>query len=810
MPAIQISSASTQTTADGTSDGYIQVSTNAPFFYPGARGSITSADGLTSANTVIVDLVSTNLIGLRIVGTGDAPSYGHSDMSGFLTGSTFRMYAQVVAVASDVVDRVKSTDGSVTLFPASGIGTVDMKAQGGGGGGSPTGPASGDLGSTYPGPTVVAIHSTGAGAGKLTIGSIADGQAIKRSGATLIGYTPTDSDEHVKVSGTDTTAGYLADKLDQGNGLSFVVQNPGGNESILASVQAADSTITVGAGGVAVGTLVIGNVPNSLITYAKIQNVAGLSVFGNAGTSSGAGADITAGTDGFVLRRSGTTLGFGLIITANIADANVTYAKIQNVGALAVFGRSANTNGVGADISATANSGAVLRENGSGTLGFGTVGTAGLTDANVTYAKIQNVAALSVFGRSASASGVGADISATAASGAVLRESGNTISFGTITTAGIGNSQITYAKIQNVAALSVFGNATNASAVGADITASADGQVLLRSGTTLAFGKVAAGGLGIVTTKGDFLGYDTAPNRIPVGADTFVLTADSSQPLGVKWAAGGGGANAAGTYIVQTSTNAPVNAQILASLTTGFAKITTTTGVVSTVAGIAGTDMTGFTNLNIPVANVSGQLISSGVTFSAGNLTYSAGAFTLIGQGGTSPTLQLSTSSGSILSFSSNKITLDGTNVTTLSALGSVRFQSSITKASASGLTWDGIDNQAGNLVLTGATSITTATGVNSVVVRQSNITAASALTISFASSLYVAGPPIAGGAGPVTITKNYSFWIDSGLPRIDSTSANGSVATVLGSLGPTGSNTTVQEWLTMDINGTTRFIPCF
>jgi hypothetical protein len=40
---------------------------------------------------------------------------------------------------------------------------------------------------------------------------------------------------------------------------------------------------------------------------------------------------------------------------------------------------------------------------------------------------------------------------------------------------------------------------------------------------------------------------------------------------------------------------------------------------------------------------------------------------------------------------------------------------------------------------------------------------------------------------------------------------ANGAVATVLGSLGPTGSHTTVQTWLTfVDSGGTTRYVPCF
>jgi hypothetical protein len=40
-----------------------------------------------------------------------------------------------------------------------------------------------------------------------------------------------------------------------------------------------------------------------------------------------------------------------------------------------------------------------------------------------------------------------------------------------------------------------------------------------------------------LTTKGDLLGFDTAVARIPVGTNNFVLTADSSQALGLKWAA---------------------------------------------------------------------------------------------------------------------------------------------------------------------------------------------------------------------------------------------------------------------------------
>jgi len=47
----------------------------------------------------------------------------------------------------------------------------------------------------------------------------------------------------------------------------------------------------------------------------------------------------------------------------------------------------------------------------------------------------------------------------------------------------------------------------------------------------------AGAGIDTLTTKGDLLGYSTTGARIPVGTNTHVLTADSTQALGLKWAA---------------------------------------------------------------------------------------------------------------------------------------------------------------------------------------------------------------------------------------------------------------------------------
>jgi hypothetical protein len=40
-----------------------------------------------------------------------------------------------------------------------------------------------------------------------------------------------------------------------------------------------------------------------------------------------------------------------------------------------------------------------------------------------------------------------------------------------------------------------------------------------------------------LTTKGDLFGFDTADARIPIGTNGHILTADSTQSLGLKWAA---------------------------------------------------------------------------------------------------------------------------------------------------------------------------------------------------------------------------------------------------------------------------------
>lgn len=160
-------------------------------------------------------------------------------------------------------------------------------------------------------------------------------------------------------------------------------------------------------------------VPAGTIYYVTDENVTerstgaaweDISDAGSAAIADGDKGDITVSASG---------------ATWTVDNDVVSDAKLRNSGALSVIGRSANSTGDPADISASAASGAVLRESGS-TLGFGTVASAGIADAAITYAKIQDISAASkLLGRgSAGGSGDTEEISL----GSGLSMSGTTLS----------------------------------------------------------------------------------------------------------------------------------------------------------------------------------------------------------------------------------------------------------------------------------------------------------------------------------------------------------------------------------------------
>ena len=75
-----------------------------------------------------------------------------------------------------------------------------------------------------------------------------------------------------------------------------------------------------------------GEIADNAVTNAKLRDSGALSVIGRAANTLGDPADISAGTDGHVLRRSGTTLGFGTLTGISLASGAVTAGKIAAGG----------------------------------------------------------------------------------------------------------------------------------------------------------------------------------------------------------------------------------------------------------------------------------------------------------------------------------------------------------------------------------------------------------------------------------------------------------------------------------------------
>ncbi|MFZ9937725.1 MAG: phage tail protein, partial [Luteolibacter sp.] len=120
--------------------------------------------------------------------------------------------------------------------------------------------------------------------------------------------------------GTDavltTNLGSLAvttDKIANGNVTTAKIA-----DSNVTTAKIADSNVTT-----------VKIAPNA-VDNTKLRDSTGLSVIGRTDSTTGDPADIVAGTDGQVLRRSGTSVGFGTVGTDGIADNAVTTAKILN------------------------------------------------------------------------------------------------------------------------------------------------------------------------------------------------------------------------------------------------------------------------------------------------------------------------------------------------------------------------------------------------------------------------------------------------------------------------------------------------
>lgn len=109
------------------------------------------------------------------------------------------------------------------------------------------------------------------------------------------------------------------------------------------------------------------------VTNSKIRQSAGLSVIGNSTNAMADVADITAASDAQVLRRSGTAIGFGAIdlSSTNAVSNRLAYANLTQGSALSVLGVTGSATADVASILASSDT-TVLRRSGT-SVGFGTI-----------------------------------------------------------------------------------------------------------------------------------------------------------------------------------------------------------------------------------------------------------------------------------------------------------------------------------------------------------------------------------------------------------------------------------------------------
>ncbi|WP_346984999.1 hypothetical protein [Chryseobacterium sp. POE27] len=231
----------------------------------------------------------------------------------------------------------------------------------------------------------------------------------------LIVYASTADSAPAGATASITAPGYYYfdgsawQKIATGNTLNTSLAS--GN--ILVGSASNVATAVIPTGDVAISNAGITSIGAGKVTNGHLASAAALTVKGNATNAAASPTDIAAGTDGYVLRRSGTSLGFGTVATAGIADGAVTTAKIAadaitstqiatgtvtnadlaSAAALTVKGNATNAAASPTDIAAGTD-GYVLRRSGT-TLGFGTVATTGIADGAVTASKLNQMSATS-------------------------------------------------------------------------------------------------------------------------------------------------------------------------------------------------------------------------------------------------------------------------------------------------------------------------------------------------------------------------------------------------------------------------------
>jgi hypothetical protein len=198
--------------------------------------------------------------------------------------------------------------------------------------------------------------------GTLPVTNGGTGQTTYTDGQLLIGNT----------TGNTLTKSTLT----AGAGIS--VTNGAGTISIAATNTGTVTSVATGTGltGGPITTTGTVSVATNGITDDLFRQSAGLSIVGRSTNSTGNVADVTAGTDNQVLRRSGTAVGFGAVnlASSDAVTGDLPFSNLAQGSALSVLGVTGNATADNASIAAGTDH-QVLRRSGT-SVGFGAVNLA--------------------------------------------------------------------------------------------------------------------------------------------------------------------------------------------------------------------------------------------------------------------------------------------------------------------------------------------------------------------------------------------------------------------------------------------------
>lgn len=206
--------------------------------------------------------------------------------------------------------------------------------------------------------------AAGSGTAAITADSIVNADVNSAAAIALSKLAPIATD---RLLGRDTTGSGAIEEIALDSTLVW-----SGSGGIGRAAVTGDVTIAAGSNTAAIGTGVIVNADvnaSAAIALSKLATQAALSVVANATNGTAVPTAVTAASDGLVFCRTGTALGFSTIATGGITDGAVTLAKLANTTALSVLGNGTNASAAVTALAA-ATDGDVMRRSGT-TVGFG-------------------------------------------------------------------------------------------------------------------------------------------------------------------------------------------------------------------------------------------------------------------------------------------------------------------------------------------------------------------------------------------------------------------------------------------------------